>query len=70
MKKYLTGGFMAAPLLALTVCQQDAGGAERNTQGTTTRQQDRGPSVTLHGPRLGFDGKIKLGCCSPGFSMY
>lgn len=69
MKKFLTGGLMVAFLFALTACKEDAGGAPRTSQGVTTRQHDSGPSVTMYGPRLGFDGKIKMGCCSMGIGF-
>lgn len=35
------------------------------------KQQKRdGPTVTFVGPRLGFDGKLRVGGISPGFSMF
>lgn len=65
MRKLL---FITASMMALVACKPDA---ERPTltSRSTKSSSDSGPSVTMVGPRLGFDGKIRLGVGAPGIGF-
>lgn len=70
MKKIL---LMIAVAAALVACKPSNPKAPTRPVGNpgmmTQNKQDDGLHLKMVGPRMGFDGKLKLGCCSLGYGF-
>lgn len=62
-----------ALLLALAACKEERSNNNpyREPVGKPGVMADNSddPGITMVGPRLGFDGKVRLGCCSLGIGL-
>lgn len=64
MKKII----LAAALVALSACQVETDGD--TSKNTTTSTRNAAPAVTFVGPRVGFDGRVRIApSMTPGIGI-